>query len=303
MLATGFAIEMSFVAIGWQVYAVHSNPLDLGLVGLAMFIPLPLLALPAGHLADRFPRRTLLAIATALDVAVMVGLLFVTRAGAASTWPFFVLAFGTGVASALGAPASRALTPSLVPREILVRALALRSIVFQASVIIGPAIGGLLFAIALRARLRGGGGAVGPLPRRVAVPPRRARFGRWLVARPRERARRRAPRAPDARAARRHLARPLRRPVRRRGRAAARLRQGRARRRAGRPGRAPGRSCCRRAVLGDHPVALARAPARRPDSCSRSSASTGVSIVVFGLSHDDVALAARARGRRRRSTW
>ena len=77
----------------------------------------------------------------------MVGLLFVTRAGAASTWPFFVLAFGTGVASALGAPASRALTPSLVPREILVRALALRSIVFQASVIIGPAIGGLLFAI------------------------------------------------------------------------------------------------------------------------------------------------------------
>ena len=68
MLATGFAIEMSFVAIGWQVYAVRSNPLDLGLVGLAMFIPLPLLALPAGHLADRFPRRTLLAIAIALDV-------------------------------------------------------------------------------------------------------------------------------------------------------------------------------------------------------------------------------------------
>ena len=147
MLASGFAIEMSFVAIGWQVYAVRSNPLDLGLVGLAMFIPLPLLALPAGHLADRFPRRTLLAIATALDVAVMLGLLGVTRAGADTTWPFFLLAFGTGVASALGAPASRALTPSLVPREILVRALAQRSVVFQASVIVGPAIGGLLFAV------------------------------------------------------------------------------------------------------------------------------------------------------------
>jgi MFS family permease len=147
MLATGFAIEMSFVAIGWQVYAVRSNPLDLGLVGLAMFIPLPLLALPAGHLADRFPRRTLLAIATLLDVAVMLGLLAVTHNGAKATWPFFLLAFGTGVASALGAPASRAMTPSLVPPEILVRALALRSVVFQASVIIGPAIGGLLFAI------------------------------------------------------------------------------------------------------------------------------------------------------------
>jgi MFS family permease len=147
MLATGLAIEMSFVAVGWQVYAVRSNPLDLGLVGLAMFIPLPLLALPAGHLADRFPRRTLLAIATAVDVAIMCGLFAVTRAGADRTWPFFLLAFGTGVASALGSPASRALTPSLVPREILVRALAFRSVVFQASVIVGPAIGGLLFAL------------------------------------------------------------------------------------------------------------------------------------------------------------
>lgn len=147
MLATGLAIEMSFVAIGWQVYAVRSNPLDLGLVGLAMFIPLPLLALPAGHLADRFPRRTLLAVATVVDVAIMLGLLAVTRAGADRTWPFFFLAFGTGVASAIGAPASRALTPSLVPRELLVRALAMRSVVFQASVIVGPAVGGLLFAL------------------------------------------------------------------------------------------------------------------------------------------------------------
>jgi predicted MFS family arabinose efflux permease len=147
MVATGLAVEMSFVAIGWQVYAVRSNPLDLGLVGLAMFIPLPLLALPAGHLADRFPRRTILAIATAVDTAVMLGLLVVTRNGASHTWPFFVLAFGTGVASALGAPASRAMTPSLVPRAILVRALALRSVVLQGAVIVGPAIGGLLFAV------------------------------------------------------------------------------------------------------------------------------------------------------------
>jgi len=147
MVATGLAVEMSFVAIGWQVYAVRSNPLDLGLVGLAMFIPLPLLALPAGHLADRFPRRTILAVATAIDTAVMLGLLAVTRAGASHTWPFFVLAFGTGVASAVGAPASRAMTPSLVPKSILVRALAFRSVVLQAAVIFGPAIGGLLFAV------------------------------------------------------------------------------------------------------------------------------------------------------------
>jgi MFS family permease len=146
-VATAFAIEMSFVAIGWQVYAIHRDPLDLGLVGLAMFVPLPLLALPAGHLADRYPRRTVLALSIGLDAAVAIGLLGVTRAGADATWPFFVLAFCTGVASALGAPAGRAMVPSLVPQEILVRALAQRSVAFQLSVIAAPALGGLLFAI------------------------------------------------------------------------------------------------------------------------------------------------------------
>ncbi|HET9241852.1 MAG TPA: MFS transporter [Gaiella sp.] len=146
-VATAFAIEMGFVAIGWQVYAIHRDPLDLGLVGLAMFVPLPLLALPAGHLADRYPRRTVLALAIGLDAAVAIGLLGVTRAGADSTWPFFALAFCTGVASALGAPAGRAMVPSLVPQEILVRALAQRSVAFQLSVIAAPALGGLLFAI------------------------------------------------------------------------------------------------------------------------------------------------------------
>lgn len=146
-VATAVAIEMAFVAIGWQVYAVHRDPLDLGLVGLAMFVPLPLLALPAGHLADRFPRRTVLAVSIALDAVIAVGLLLVTRAGADETWPFFALAFATGVASALGAPSGRALTPSLVPQAILVRALAQRSVAFQASVIGGPALGGLLFAV------------------------------------------------------------------------------------------------------------------------------------------------------------
>ena len=146
-VATALAIEMSFVAIGWQVYSIHRDPLDLGIVGLAMFLPLPLLALPAGHLADRYPRRTVLALAVALDAVVAVGLLLVTRAGADETWPFFVLAFATGVASALGSPAGRALTPSLVPQEILVQAFAQRSVAFQLSVIGGPALGGLLFAI------------------------------------------------------------------------------------------------------------------------------------------------------------
>jgi len=77
----------------------------------------------------------------------MIGLLAVTRAGANTTWPFFLAAFATGFAAALGYPASGALLPSLVPREMLVRAMAFRSMVFQVSVIGGPAVGGLLFAL------------------------------------------------------------------------------------------------------------------------------------------------------------
>jgi MFS family permease len=146
MMTTGFAMTMASVAIGWQVYSVRENPLDLGLVGLAEFLPLLLLALPAGHLADRISRRRIYAFMVVTDVVVALSLLGVTRAGADHVWPFFALAFLTGVASAFGAPAGRALTPSLVPQEILVSALAQRSIAFQISHVAGPAIGGILFA-------------------------------------------------------------------------------------------------------------------------------------------------------------
>jgi MFS family permease len=147
LATSAFAVSMTLVAIGWQVYSVREKPLDLGLVGLAEFLPLPLLALPAGNLADRVPRRHLYAFMIGIDVAVSLGLLGVTLAGAGQVWPFFVLAFLMGIGSSIGAPAGRALTPSLVPQEILVRALAQRSVAFQLSLVAGPAVGGLLFAV------------------------------------------------------------------------------------------------------------------------------------------------------------
>ena len=140
-------MQMATVAIGWQVYEISGNPLDLGLIGLAEFLPLLLLALPAGNLADRVPRRTLYAFMVLVDVSVALALLGVTVARATQVWPYFLLAFLTGVGSAVGAPAGRALTPSLVPQELLVKALAQRSIAFQLSMVGGPAAGGVLFAI------------------------------------------------------------------------------------------------------------------------------------------------------------
>jgi MFS family permease len=147
LISEGLALSMATVAVGWQVYAIDGDPLDLGLVGLAEFIPLPLLALPAGHLADRVSRRAVLVGARLLDTTVLLALLGVTVAGPDSLWPFLVLAFGTGVASAVGAPAGRALTPSLVPEGLLAAAFALRSVAFQVAIVVGPAVGGLLFAL------------------------------------------------------------------------------------------------------------------------------------------------------------
>jgi len=147
LVASSFAVSMATVAVGWQVYSVRENPLDLGLVGLAEFLPLPLLALPAGQLADRVSRRLLYLFMITVDIAVALGLLGITLSGADQVWPFFALAFLMGVGSAIGAPAGRALTPSLVPREILLNALAHRSVAFQLSLVAGPAAGGLLFAL------------------------------------------------------------------------------------------------------------------------------------------------------------
>ena len=65
MFSMRFAENMIAVAVGWQVFAIHKDPLDLGLIGLAEFVPLLVLALPAGHLADRLPRRLVAALALA----------------------------------------------------------------------------------------------------------------------------------------------------------------------------------------------------------------------------------------------
>ncbi len=145
ILVTGVGGQMVAVAVGWQVYAIRRSPFDLGLIGLMEFLPLPLLALPAGQLADRLPRRRVLAISLVLEMAIAGLLVGVSLAGATKLWPFLVLAAGAGVAAALGMPAGRALPATLVPMELIPSAMALRTIAFQTAVVAGPALGGIVF--------------------------------------------------------------------------------------------------------------------------------------------------------------
>ena len=142
-----FAEQMVAVAVGWQVYAIRRNPLDLGLIGLAEFIPLPILALPAGQLSDRAPRRVVLAFSLGMSASISALLLVVTLGGASRLWPYFALAGATGVSNSIGWPAYGSLTPEVVPNELLPGAMALRSVAGQIAVVVGPAIGGVIFAV------------------------------------------------------------------------------------------------------------------------------------------------------------
>jgi MFS family permease len=146
-IGMGISTQMLAVAIGWEVYAQHRSPLYLGLIGLAEFIPMFVFALPAGQLADRVPRRLIFAVSLVLAAVVGIGLAVLSGSGDTSIWPYLALAFGAGTAIALGTPASRAMTPTLVPLEHLASAMTLRSISTQLGQVVGPALGGLLYGI------------------------------------------------------------------------------------------------------------------------------------------------------------
>jgi MFS family permease len=145
MLGMGISLQMLEVAIGWEVYAQHRNTLYLGLIGLAEFIPMFVLALPAGHLADRLPRRLMFACSLLLGVGVGVGLALLSGSGDTAILPYLALAVGAGITMAIGSPAARAMPPTLVSAELLGSAMTLRSIATQTAQVLGPALGGLLY--------------------------------------------------------------------------------------------------------------------------------------------------------------
>ncbi len=144
---TTLAFPMQAVAVGWQMYDLTGDPLDLGLVGLVQFVPAFLLVLVAGHLADRHDRRRLVAMAMAV-AGLASALLTVGTAGAflSRTWILAVV-FVVGVGRAFEQPTIAALLPALVPAPLLPRAVAAASSVTQTGMIVGPAVGGLIYAV------------------------------------------------------------------------------------------------------------------------------------------------------------
>ncbi|WP_266172106.1 MFS transporter [Dyella subtropica] len=144
-IASSFGFQMLSVAVGWQIYEITGRAFDLGLIGLVQFIPSVVLALPAGHVADQFERRRIVLLGQVLELIAIAALAALSLRHAAHEASILVLVFAIGVAKAFEFPALQSMLPALVPPAILPRAMAINSAAGQAAMIMGPALGGLLY--------------------------------------------------------------------------------------------------------------------------------------------------------------
>ncbi|MGN6499350.1 MAG: MFS transporter [Tsuneonella sp.] len=153
-LFSTIAISAQAMVIGWQVYGIARQTMDikqsaflLGMIGLVQFVPLFLLTPVVGLVADTYDRRWIARGTTALLMVNAAVLGVLTYLGDLTVWALFVAAAFVGIARAFSGPAFSALAPNLVPREVLPTAIAVSSIAWQAGTIAGPSLGGVLYAI------------------------------------------------------------------------------------------------------------------------------------------------------------
>ncbi len=138
--------QMQVVAINWHVYLLTRSPLALGFVGLTRVVPIVIFSLWGGVVADRYDRRRVMVITQVAMTLVALGLAAFTFAHRETLWVLYMLNAAGAAAVAFDGPSRQALIPRLVPPEDLAGALSLNLSVFQAALIGGPALGGLVIA-------------------------------------------------------------------------------------------------------------------------------------------------------------
>jgi MFS family permease len=138
---------MQWVAVGWYLYDLTGDPMTLAWAGFASFVPIALLTLPAGDLADRMDRRLILATAHSFQACAAALLLALVAAKVTLTWPFYAALLLSGTNRALSGPAHKSLAPLLVPREQFAQSVAWATSTQQTGIIAGPALGGLLYLV------------------------------------------------------------------------------------------------------------------------------------------------------------
>jgi MFS family permease len=144
---SAIAYQMAAVAVGWLVYARTGSAYSLGLVGLFQFLPMVVLTLVVGHVADQYDRRRIAQICQLIEGVTLAVLAFAIYDDWLTVPGVFAAVLVLGAARAFEQPTMAALLPAIVPAGILPRALAISSSAMQTATIIGPSVGGLLYAV------------------------------------------------------------------------------------------------------------------------------------------------------------
>ncbi|QYD67281.1 MFS transporter [Paraburkholderia edwinii] len=144
---SSLSFQMLAVAMGWHIYALTKSAFALGIVGLAQFLPMFVLTLVVGHVADRYDRRRIAAVCQTIECAAAAVFALGTWGGWIDAPVIYLLAACVGAARAFEGPAIASLLPAVVSRAQLPRATAWSTSANQAAQIVGPALGGLLYGI------------------------------------------------------------------------------------------------------------------------------------------------------------
>ncbi len=141
--------EAQSVGVAWQVYQITHSALALGYTGLALFLPGIFFVLPAGHVADRYDRRTVILTCYSVQALATSTLLWLALHHVRNIWLIYAILFVIGAGRCFSGPAASALVPTLVPKDHFVNAVTWGSSIFQIANATGPMIGGLLFTVPL----------------------------------------------------------------------------------------------------------------------------------------------------------
>jgi MFS family permease len=143
--ATSFGTQIQSVAVGLQVYDLTRDPVALGYVGLAIFLPMLLLVLPAGDLADRVDRRLMLISSYVVQILASFLLVTLTLTGVTEMWAYYAAIVFLGIALGMSQPAVQSFLPFLVTLDRLPQAIAWNATAYRTATIAGPAVGGFLY--------------------------------------------------------------------------------------------------------------------------------------------------------------
>lgn len=144
------ATQIQAVVVQWQIYSITHDPLWLGMIGLAEALPFILVAIHAGHVADRHDRKKIALLALSVLMLCAAALLLFSwqpqRFLQHGVFPIFAVIIVSGVARSFQRPATTALSAQLIPRSLYANGVTWRTSIWQAAAVLGPAAGGFLYA-------------------------------------------------------------------------------------------------------------------------------------------------------------